>query len=133
MDRLRSAVPWQRLRRQKAAASRRTPKAILPIVERSSRTATIVSVAKKATTIFACIECGNQATKWKGRCPECNAWNSYAEEESGAGPAARTTSTTSVGITDIDQDEAPRMSTSIPALDRVLGGGLVFGAVTLVG
>ena len=90
-------------------------------------------MAKKATTIFACIECGNQATKWKGRCPECNAWNSYAEEESGAGPAARTTSTTSVGITDIDQDEAPRMSTSIPALDRVLGGGLVFGAVTLVG
>jgi DNA repair protein RadA/Sms len=90
-------------------------------------------VAKKATTIFACIECGNQATKWKGRCPECNAWNSYAEEESGAGPAARTTSTTSVGITDIDDDEAPRMSTSIPALDRVLGGGLVFGAVTLVG
>ena len=90
-------------------------------------------MAKKATTIFACIECGNQATKWKGRCPECNAWNSYAEEESSAGPAARTTSTTSVGITDIDEDEAPRMSTSIPALDRVLGGGLVFGAVTLVG
>jgi DNA repair protein RadA/Sms len=90
-------------------------------------------VAKKATTIFACIECGNQATKWKGRCPECNAWNSYAEEESGAGPAVRTTSITSVGITDIDDDEAPRMSTSIPALDRVLGGGLVFGAVTLVG
>lgn len=91
-------------------------------------------MAKKATTIFACIECGNQATKWKGRCPECNAWNSYAEEESGAtGPAVRTTSITSVGIADIDEDEAPRMSTSIPALDRVLGGGLVFGAVTLVG
>ncbi|MDQ6799638.1 MAG: DNA repair protein RadA [Acidobacteriota bacterium] len=90
-------------------------------------------MAKKATTIFACIECGNQATKWKGRCPQCNAWNSYAEEESSAGPATRTTSTTSVGIGDIDHDEAPRMSTSIPALDRVLGGGLVFGAVTLVG
>ncbi|HEX9501565.1 MAG TPA: DNA repair protein RadA [Thermoanaerobaculia bacterium] len=90
-------------------------------------------MAKRATTIFACIECGNQATKWKGRCPECNAWNSYAEEESGAGPAARTTSSTSVGITDIGHDEAPRMSTEIPALDRVLGGGLVFGAVTLVG
>jgi DNA repair protein RadA/Sms len=89
-------------------------------------------VVKKAI-VFSCLECGNQANKWLGRCPECNAWNSYAEEESGAGPTARTTSTSSVGIADIDHDEAPRMSTSIPALDRVLGGGLVFGAVTLVG
>ncbi len=36
-------------------------------------------MAKKAT-IYACTECGNQATKWLGRCPECNAWNSYAQE-----------------------------------------------------
>ena len=89
-------------------------------------------MAKKATTIYACVECGNQATKWIGRCPECHAWNSYAEEESPSSAAVKTSSK-AIGIAEIDGDEAPRVSTRIPALDRVLGGGLVFGAVTLVG
>jgi DNA repair protein RadA/Sms len=89
-------------------------------------------VAKKATTIYACVECGNQATKWIGRCPECHAWNSYAEEQSPSSAAVKTSSA-AIGIAEIDGDEAPRVSTRIPALDRVLGGGLVFGAVTLVG
>ena len=89
-------------------------------------------MAKKATTIYACVECGNQATKWIGRCPECNAWNSYAAEEQ-ASAGAPNSVTHSIGIGEIDGDEAPRISTRIPALDRVLGGGLVFGAVTLVG
>ena len=40
----------------------------------------------KKSVIYACVECGNQATKWLGRCPECNAWNSYAQEDA---PAAR--------------------------------------------
>ena len=86
-------------------------------------------MAKKATTIYACAECGNQATKWLGRCPECNAWNSYGEER----PATVTAAVASIGIADVDDDVAPRVSTDIPALDRVLGGGLVAGAVTLVG
>ena len=89
-------------------------------------------MAKKATTIYACVECGNQATKWIGRCPECHAWNSYAEEESPSSAAVKASSA-AIGIAEIDGDEAPRVSTRIPALDRVLGGGLVFGAVTLVG
>jgi DNA repair protein RadA/Sms len=88
-------------------------------------------VAKKAATIYACVECGNQATKWLGRCPECNAWNSYAAEE--AAPKSSTPGSAPVGIGDIDSDSTPRFSTRIPALDRVLGGGLVPGAVTLVG
>src|SRR6266540_154744 len=87
-------------------------------------------MAKKAT-IYACVECGNQATKWLGRCPECNAWNSYAVEE--APTRNSTPGSAPIGIADIDDDVAPRLSTRIPALDRVLGGGLVFGAVTLVG
>lgn len=94
-------------------------------------------MAKKATTIFACTECGAQATKWLGRCPDCNAWNSYAQEET---PAAASAHATAIGgggapvpIGAIDFDEAPRISTEIPSLDRVLGGGLVLGAVTLVG
>jgi DNA repair protein RadA/Sms len=84
-------------------------------------------VPKKAT-IFACNECGNQATKWLGRCPECNAWNSYAQEQTPAPVEGAPLS-----INAIDSDVTPRITTRLPNLDRVLGGGLVLGAVTLVG
>src|SRR5262245_56621657 len=97
----------------------------------STRAVKIISVAKKPATIYACVECGNQTTKWLGRCPECNAWNSYAAEETG--PPSSTPGSKPIVIADVDGDSAPRLSTQIPALDRVLGGGLVFGAVTLVG
>jgi len=89
-------------------------------------------VAKKAA-VFSCTECGSQSPKWLGRCPDCNAWNSFAQEDApspklGGAPAAAP-----APITAIDTDVTPRISTNIPALDRVLGGGLVAGAVTLVG
>jgi DNA repair protein RadA/Sms len=92
-------------------------------------------VAKKSI-IYSCTDCGAQATKWLGRCPECNAWNSYAQEEvapAGAQPTALSASTAPQPIGAIDADVAPRISTNLPSLDRVLGGGLVIGAVTLVG
>jgi DNA repair protein RadA/Sms len=57
-------------------------------------------MAKKAT-VFACTECGAQANKWLGRCPECNAWNSYAEEESPRGAATGLASAAPVPITQI--------------------------------
>ncbi len=85
----------------------------------------------KKSAVFSCSECGGQSPKWLGRCPECNAWNSYGEEQvaqvltaSGAVP---------VSIAAIDDDASPRIATDIAGLDRVLGGGLVAGAVTLVG
>ncbi|HET7434046.1 MAG TPA: DNA repair protein RadA [Thermoanaerobaculia bacterium] len=93
-------------------------------------------MAKKAT-IYACTECGAQAQKWLGRCPDCNAWNSYAQEDVAPAAASPATAIGSAGapmpIGAIDFDVAPRLSTHIASLDRVLGGGLVIGAVTLVG
>ncbi|HEX8251716.1 MAG TPA: DNA repair protein RadA [Thermoanaerobaculia bacterium] len=93
-------------------------------------------MAKKAI-VFSCTECGAQASKWLGRCPDCNAWNSYAQEEApqtSAGPAtAMSGGSAPMPINAVDFDAAPRVSTHIAALDRVLGGGLVTGAVTLVG
>jgi DNA repair protein RadA/Sms len=92
-------------------------------------------LAKKAT-IFACNECGNQAAKWLGRCPECNAWNSYAAEEVAAEVRAVGMSASGVApvaIDAVDADVSPRITTRLPNLDRVLGGGLVLGGVTLVG
>ncbi|HEX3583643.1 MAG TPA: DNA repair protein RadA [Thermoanaerobaculia bacterium] len=85
-------------------------------------------MAKKAV-VFSCSECGSQSPKWLGRCPDCNAWNSFAQEEG----SRQEQTTGAVPITAIDADVTPRVSTNIAALDRVLGGGLVAGAVTLVG
>jgi DNA repair protein RadA/Sms len=91
-------------------------------------------MAKKAV-VYSCLECGAQASKWLGRCPECNAWNSYAQEDvAPAGPAtALSAAGAPVPIGEVGLDLSPRITTEIPCLDRVLGGGLVLGGVTLVG
>ncbi|RPI68820.1 MAG: DNA repair protein RadA [Ignavibacteriae bacterium] len=96
----------------------------------------------KTRTIYRCTSCGHVASKWMGKCPSCNTWESMIEEVD-----ARTTtskrSRSSVGssaleakpvaLVDVRSDEAPRMLTGMPELDRVLGGGLVPGSVVLVG
>ncbi len=86
--------------------------------------------------VFSCSECGSQTSKWMGRCPECNAWNSYHEEtpatDSG-GLSALGSASNPLPITAVGADLTPRISTKLPDLDRVLGGGVVPGAVTLVG
>ena len=89
----------------------------------------------KKVVVFSCTECGAQASKWLGRCPDCNAWNSYAQEDAlaAAMPATAMSAGAPLPIDAVDFDTVPRVSTTIPSLDRVLGGGLVAGAVTLVG
>ena len=90
----------------------------------------------KKNVVFSCTECGSQTSKWLGRCPECNAWNSY-QEETGGNDAPHLTSLGSaegpVSISAVGADTTPRISTRLPDLDRVLGGGVVPGGVTLVG
>ena len=83
---------------------------------------------------YRCTECGWQTAKWLGRCPECQAWGTV--EEYGA-PAVRTTApgrvtTSAVPIGQVDGRQATARSTGVPELDRVLGGGLVPGAVVLL-
>ena len=92
-------------------------------------------MSRKSSIVFSCTECGAQANKWLGRCPDCNAWNSYAQEDPPAGVAraGSLTTTSSVPIGHVESDNAPRISTNVAGLDRVLGGGLVLGGVTLVG
>jgi DNA repair protein RadA/Sms len=88
-------------------------------------------VTKKAAAVFSCNECGSQSPKWLGRCPDCDTWNSYGQEQ--LAPVLLTSGAVPVSIGAIDGDTSPRVSTDIAGLDRVLGGGLVSGAVTLVG
>ncbi len=77
-----------------------------------------------------CTECGTTQPKWAGRCPSCGAWNTLVEEaRSGLGLAAAVPRP----ITEIAAVDAKPVSTGVPELDRVLGGGLVPGAVTVVG
>ncbi|MDV3220136.1 DNA repair protein RadA [Intrasporangium sp.] len=83
---------------------------------------------------FRCAECGWSTAKWVGRCGECQAWGSVAE--SGATGAPRTVPAAvtrpAVRIADVDLTSAAARPTGVAEFDRVLGGGLVPGAVVLV-
>ncbi|MFF2811056.1 DNA repair protein RadA [Streptomyces sp. NPDC058000] len=84
---------------------------------------------------YRCTECGWTTAKWLGRCPECQAWGTV--EEFGGTPAVRTTApgrvtTAAVPIGQVDGRQATARTTGVPELDRVLGGGLVPGAVVLL-
>ncbi|HVT45485.1 MAG TPA: DNA repair protein RadA [Thermoanaerobaculia bacterium] len=89
----------------------------------------------RKTLLFACLECGSQSPKWLGRCPDCNAWNSFAEElVTPSGPKGDLASgSVPVPIGSVDAVAMPRIETGLGDFDRVLGGGLVAGAVILVG
>ena len=90
----------------------------------------------RAKTVFRCAECGGSSPRWLGRCPSCEAWNTLVEERvAPAVSAAAAVAPTSrpVPIADVDVDAYGARSTGVGELDRVLGGGLVPGSVTLLG
>jgi DNA repair protein RadA/Sms len=87
-------------------------------------------VAKTAVQ-YACADCGYSAGRWFGRCPGCGAFGTLAEEVSG--PAPRAQARPLVRLVDVEVDEAKRVPTGVPELDRVLGGGLVPASLVLVG
>src|SRR2546421_4817014 len=92
----------------------------------------------KLRSVHRCSDCGQSTPKWAGRCPSCGAWNTLVEdvEEVGAAPALHLTLLPSgrpLPIAEVDTAEFDCRPTGIDELDRVLGGGLVPGSVTLVG
>jgi DNA repair protein RadA/Sms len=97
-------------------------------------------MAKAARAAYRCQACAHVEAKWLGRCPGCGEWNSLVEE---AGPPVRLTSSARglvegggkpISVSDVENvDQAPRISTTIGELDRVLGGGLVPGSLVLLG
>ena len=106
-----------------------------------------------AKATYSCQECGTIHHKWSGKCPDCNAWNSFVEEYEigGAGGVAITggSLTTNIAakgksnsqkghkieLTDLNASDidVPRIDIGIGELDRVLGGGLVKGSAVLIG
>ncbi|WP_020669811.1 DNA repair protein RadA [Amycolatopsis nigrescens] len=92
-------------------------------------------MVKKGAT-YRCAECGNEVAKWVGRCPECQAWGSI-EERGDARPViarvvAGAPSAPARPIGEVDVETARARGTGVSELDRVLGGGLVPGAVVLL-
>ncbi len=90
----------------------------------------------KTKTVFSCTECGGQTLKWQGQCPHCSAWNTLVESVAEKSPSRYQSLAESSRLTelkDVEAAEAPRRPSGIEELDRVLGGGLVRGAVVLVG
>jgi DNA repair protein RadA/Sms len=86
----------------------------------------------KLSTVFACQSCGAISPKWLGRCPECGEWNSYVEEARSERPSPAA-EPASLPISEVAAAIEKRLSTGLPGLDRVLGGGLVPGSVVLLG
>ena len=92
----------------------------------------------KAKTLFFCTACGNEATRWLGRCPACEAWNSFAEAPLVKERARRQSATAPrangpLSISAIDSGDVARVSSGIVEFDALLGGGVVPGSLILVG
>ncbi|MBT9613016.1 MAG: DNA repair protein RadA [Burkholderiales bacterium] len=94
----------------------------------------------KLKSIYTCTECGGQSLKWQGQCPHCTAWNTLVETIAEALPSAGANRFSALAadgrvqtLAEVDAVEVPRAPTGVAELDRVLGGGLVEGAVVLIG
>lgn len=90
----------------------------------------------KNKQIYFCQECGYESSKWLGQCPGCRNWNTFVEEKIVVGVDKRSTkveAATPTSILDVSTKEDPRIGTGMKELDRVLGGGIVRGSLTLVG
>ncbi len=97
----------------------------------------------KQKTLYTCTECGGQAPKWQGQCPHCQEWNTLIEtivEASGSAAHRFSAMATGAGergvvqrLSAVKAVDVPRKLTGMAEFDRVLGGGLVHGAVVLIG
>ena len=96
-------------------------------------------VSSKTSTVYVCAECGGQSPKWQGQCPSCLAWNTLSEsvlEAPGKGAQrfqALAANHEVVKLNAVQARELARLPTGQAEFDRVLGGGLVGGGVTLIG
>ena len=96
----------------------------------------------KEKTAFFCKECGNESPKWFGKCPACGAWNTCVEETVVTGKDSKSVKKNvglemdkglPVPINEIGNAKEQRIILPYEELNRVLGGGLVLGSLTLVG
>src|SRR5206468_8181302 len=83
---------------------------------------------------YSCSECGTATSRWLGRCPGCSSFGTLVEEVAAAAPARGAAAPRPLlRLVDVGAEEAERIPTGVPELDRVLGGGLVPASLVLVG
>ncbi len=87
----------------------------------------------KAKTAYVCTECGAHSVKWAGQCPECSTWNTLVETTFSAPASAKGPAPEATTLEALPDDMEARHDTGFAEFDRVLGGGLVPGAVVLLG
>ena len=92
----------------------------------------------KQKTRYVCQSCGADSPRWSGKCDACGQWNTLVEEvvrkeAKGRGARASTGDAQVQPITRVDARQDERLPTGLPELDRVLGGGIVPGSMTLLG
>jgi DNA repair protein RadA/Sms len=98
-----------------------------------------VASMPKPKSQYVCGECGGVSPKWQGRCPHCGAWNTLTESLVEAAPSSRFAALAGgeAGevqlLAEVEASQDARVPTGLDELDRVLGGGLVRGAVVLIG
>jgi DNA repair protein RadA/Sms len=98
-------------------------------------------MAKAAKTSYVCSDCGATFPKWQGQCADCGAWNTLQEFTASRAPsgsrftgyAGDAPSPAIRPLSEVSTEQAVRTGTGLGELDRVLGGGLVLGSVTLIG
>lgn len=93
----------------------------------------------KTKTVFECQACGNQQSKWVGKCPQCGAWDSFlelnAQQIETLKEMSKSTAKPSLAkqISEVEIEKITRISTQNSELDLVLGGGVVEGSLVLIG
>lgn len=92
----------------------------------------------KQKSVWYCSECGQKQFKWIGQCPSCNQWNTFQEELEMSSLSRRfeaqsTQASRPIKINEVKLQETPRILTHIGECDRLIGGGVVPGSLTLVG
>ena len=97
----------------------------------------------KPKTKFVCQSCGNESPRWLGRCPACEAWNSYVEEAAPTPVKARVASVPAsvrhgggrarpMRLSEVELGEEARLKTGVGEFDRVMGGGIMHGSLNLI-
>jgi DNA repair protein RadA/Sms len=91
----------------------------------------------KVKTVWCCNDCGHRQPKWSGQCQQCESWNSFSEDVEVATKSFEVSKnhrkSSPIRIKDVDISDSPRMFTKISEFDRLVGGGIVNGSLTLVG
>lgn len=93
----------------------------------------------KTKSIYFCQSCGYESPKWLGKCPACGEWNTFAEEKvtvfkkNDGKQKSRSKEQIPVKLSEIETIDEPRIHMPSEELNRVLGGGLVAGSLTLIG